>query len=239
MLSAYAPPRASATNLAPAGRSEGPEGRGLRIDGLALAALIIAVIFVVRSIGDRAGAGRPPAELAASEEAMGGGQTPSGDMAMQVPELADAAPTEEHLAEAEPAVTPWDIRYPYDDFWITQGLHGYSYGHMAIDLKAGKGAPINSPIQGRVAAVTVDEFGNTTLVIENQVYVVTLLHGNYTVQGGQALALGEVVGSEWNNGYTLDMDGQSCRGRDCGFHTHLNVYSKLSQSNVNPLEVMR
>lgn len=137
-----------------------------------------------------------------------------------------------------PPAGPTTIVYPYDNFSLTQGPHGFSYGHMAIDIAAGKGAVVKSPIEGKISNLYADEWGNTTLVIENAKYQVTMLHGNYSVAIGDSVALGQQVGTESNNGYTLDMYGNSCRGRDCGYHTHLNVFDKELGTNVNPLEVL-
>jgi murein DD-endopeptidase MepM/ murein hydrolase activator NlpD len=127
---------------------------------------------------------------------------------------------------------------PYDQYTLTQGLHGYSYGHAAIDIAAGKGATILSPINGEVTGLYVDQYGNPTLVIENTIYQVTLLHGEYTVNVGERVELGQSVGSESNRGYTTDMLGQSCAGRNCGYHTHLNVFDKRIGANINPLELI-
>lgn len=127
---------------------------------------------------------------------------------------------------------------PYEDYVITQGPHGYSYGHMAIDIAAGKGARIKSPINGVVTELYVDEWGNPTLVIENEIFRVTLLHGNYKVQVGDVVEVGQVIGKESNQGYTTDLAGRSCRNRDCGYHTHLNVFDKRIGTNVNPLELL-
>jgi murein DD-endopeptidase MepM/ murein hydrolase activator NlpD len=128
---------------------------------------------------------------------------------------------------------------PYTNYRITQGLHGYSYGHMAIDLAAGRGEPVLSPINGTVTALYTDEYGNSTLLIENDVYTITMLHGDYTVQIGSTLQAGQVVGLESNKGYTMDMLGNLCYGREwCGNHTHLNVYDKRLRSNVNPLDLI-
>lgn len=153
------------------------------------------------------------------------------------PTLAATAPAE----EAQPTPTPPDplaIRAPYDDYTLTQGPHGQSYGHYAIDLAAGKGATVLSPINGSVSAHYIDEYGNTTLIIENDIWQVLMLHGNYSVEVGQAVSIGQPVGQESNNGYTVDWRGQSCRGRDCGYHTHLNIYDKRIGSNVDPLELI-
>lgn len=127
---------------------------------------------------------------------------------------------------------------PYKDYALTQGLHGFSYGHAAIDIAAGQGATILSPINGEVTALYVDRYGNPTLMIENKIYQVTMLHGVYTVNVGDKVELGQAVGSESNLGYTTDMFGQLCSGRNCGYHTHLNVFDKRIGENVNPLELI-
>jgi murein DD-endopeptidase MepM/ murein hydrolase activator NlpD len=127
---------------------------------------------------------------------------------------------------------------PYDDYVLTQGLHGFSYGHMAIDIAAGEGADIHAPINGIVAARFTDGLGNPVLILENEVYRVTLMHGIYTVQQGETVSVGQVIGSESNLGNTTDMQGNSCRNRDCGYHTHLNVYDKRISANVNPLDLL-
>jgi hypothetical protein len=66
---------------------------------------------------------------------------------------------------------------------------------------------------------------------------VTLLHGIYTVAIGDRLKLGQPVGQESNQGNTVDALGNSCRGRDCGYHTHINIFDKILGTNINPLEL--
>lgn len=139
--------------------------------------------------------------------------------------------------QANPIGDPLAFAAPYDDYVITQGLHGYSYGHMAIDLAAGEDAQIISPINGRVTALYIDQYGNPTLILENEAYQVTLMHGKYSVAEGDVVAIGDPIGKESNLGYTLDMAGRSCRGRDCGYHSHLNVFDKRIGQNVNPLHL--
>ena len=134
--------------------------------------------------------------------------------------------------------TPTDFVSPYDDYTLTQGVHGSSYGHMAVDIAAGKGATIYSPIYGEVTEFYIDGIGNPTLVIENEIYRVTMLHGDYSVQIGENLRAGESVGTESNLGNTTDMQGNSCRNRDCGYHTHLNVFDKRIGANINPLNLL-
>ncbi|HBY06745.1 MAG TPA: hypothetical protein DEH22_02775 [Chloroflexi bacterium] len=127
---------------------------------------------------------------------------------------------------------------PYDSYTLTQGPHGFSYGHMAIDIAAGNGATIYAPINGKVTDLFIDGLGNPTLIIENEIYRVTLMHGIYNVQIGDTLAAGQPLGSESNLGNTTDMQGLSCRNRDCGYHTHLNVYDKRIGTNINPLGLL-
>jgi murein DD-endopeptidase MepM/ murein hydrolase activator NlpD len=133
---------------------------------------------------------------------------------------------------------PAAIAPPYDKFVVTQGPHGYSYGQMAIDIAAGKGATIKSPIDGIVTRLYTDPYGNPTLIIENDIYRVTLLHGKYTVTVGEHVDLGQPVGVESNKGLTTDMQGRSCKGRKCGYHTHINIFDKRVGKNVNPLQVL-
>ncbi|UCD40870.1 MAG: hypothetical protein JSV69_09755 [Chloroflexota bacterium] len=135
-------------------------------------------------------------------------------------------------------IDPSIVVSPYEKYTLTQGLHGSSYGHMAIDIAAGKNAIIKSPIQGYVADLYTDQWGNPTLVIENDVYRVTMLHGKYKVAVGDQLELGQMVGRESNLGYTKDYAGRSCKNRDCGYHTHLNIFDKRIGSNINPLTVI-
>jgi murein DD-endopeptidase MepM/ murein hydrolase activator NlpD len=139
----------------------------------------------------------------------------------------------------ENVITEKIIIAPYNKYVITQGPHGFSYGHMAVDLSAGKGAVIKSPMDGLVTELYVDQYGNPTLVIENDFYRITMLHGKYKVEEGQLVELGQMVGRESNLGYTTDIWGYSCRNRDCGYHTHLNIFDKRLGSNINPLDVIK
>jgi murein DD-endopeptidase MepM/ murein hydrolase activator NlpD len=145
------------------------------------------------------------------------------------------------VGQSNPQVAPADLNlviFPYDNYWITQGPHGMSYGHLAIDIAAGKGSPIKSPIYGTVTANYIDQYGNTTLVLENERYQLTMLHGDYSVAVGQEVQAGQLVGSESNHGYTTDMQGRLCTNRDCGHHTHLNLFDKTINQNVNPLDIL-
>lgn len=131
------------------------------------------------------------------------------------------------------------IGQPYEEYNLTQGPHGFSYGHSAIDISAGEGAEILSPIYGTVTANFIDELGNPTLILENEVWQVTLMHGDYIVYVGDPVSLGQSIGYESNLGNTTDILGRSCRGRKCGYHTHLNIYDKRIGANINPLDVLQ
>ncbi|HNB51928.1 MAG TPA: M23 family metallopeptidase [Anaerolineales bacterium] len=140
---------------------------------------------------------------------------------------------------AIPSGDPLAFAPPYTDYTITQGLHGQSYGHLAIDLAAGRGSPVLSPINGVVTGNGTDQYGNTTITIENEVYRVLILHGDFSTQVGTEVHLGDQIGTESNHGYTMDMAGNLCYGREwCGNHTHLNVFDKRVGTNVSPLELI-
>ena len=158
-------------------------------------------------------------------------------VSLQPKEESDETPLVPMLSQGEEP-DPTAFAAPYDKYMITQGVHGQSYGHLAIDLGNGKGATIIAPIHGTVTEHYLDGLGNTTLVIENEVYAVTMLHGIYTVAPGDAVSLGDPVGTESNQGNTTDFQGRSCRDRDCGYHTHLNVFDKRTGGNVNPLDLI-
>lgn len=185
-----------------------------RIDGLVFVAIGLIVVMAASLISDRGGSASAQAQNIS-------GLTPT------------AVPASPNEADSTAFTAP------YDRYTITQGPHGFWYGHMAVDLAAGKDTPIKSPINGTVTDLFVDQWGNPNLVIENDVFQVTLLHGSYSVPVGATIALGQEIGVESNIGYTTDMQGNSCAGRNCGYHTHLNVFDKRLGENINPLDIIR
>ena len=189
--------------------------------GLTLVAILLILFMGYKVIGDRM---ETSVAVSAANDVQAVQPVPLPDTAD-----ANAAP----LLPDQTAFTS-----PYENYTLTQGVHGAEYGHMAIDIAAGQGVTIKSPIHGTVSALYVDEYGNPTLVIENEVYQIMMLHGQYPVTVGESVELGQAVGFESNLGYTVDMAGVSCWGRDCGYHTHLNVFDKRIGGNVNPLELM-
>jgi murein DD-endopeptidase MepM/ murein hydrolase activator NlpD len=200
----------------------------IRIDGLGLVGIALIIFMLFNILGDLFGESFLQAGVqqgASAEESALTTQSPAspGDTGKGLFPFS--------LAEQE-LIAP-----PYDRYYLTQGPHGFDYGHSAIDISAGEGAQVLSPINGVVTALFIDDLGNTWLILENEIYQVSILHGIFSVEEGQQVALGQVVGAESNQGNTYDAQGRSCRGRDCGYHTHLNVLDKRLSANVNPLDL--
>lgn len=211
-----------------------------RIDGMFLAAILFIALIGLVLVNDLLGSPPKSALAVENEPEQAVMEDTNEDQPVVEQEIADPQDPEVGSGREDPA-KPANARAfaaPYEDYALTQGPHGYSYGHMAIDIAAGKGATILSPINGEVTDLYIDQYGNPTLVIENKNYRVTLLHGDYTVDVGQEVKLGQKVGKESNQGYTTDMAGVPCAGRNCGYHTHLNVFDKRVGNNVNPLDLI-
>jgi len=159
----------------------------------------------------------------------------------EAPQTGGAAPADQ--TGADKVVTSAEqidadaIAAPYDHFIVTQGPHGAEYGHMAIDISEGKGATIKSPINGTVTKLYIDDWGNPSLTIENEHYAVELLHGLFTVKIGDKVSIGQPIGTESNQGNVADPLGRPCANRNCGFHTHINIFDKKLGRNVNPLTI--
>lgn len=193
---------------------------------MTLAGVAVLMLFAVNIVRGWAGEGDPSLAPTNAEGTPVAYMTP-------VPEAAATPPA----AASDPA---WNetIAMPYDTYFLTQGAHGQSYGHLAVDIAAGNGSTIKSIINGVVSGGGYDVWGNTFIQIENDNYVVLYLHGVYTALIGETVTAGQPIGTESNIGYTLDMAGNSCAGRDCGYHTHLNVYDKRLGANIDPLSLI-
>ena len=153
--------------------------------------------------------------------------------------LPEPAPAEDPAA-AEALARNTAIAMPYDTYFLTQGLHGESYAHLAIYIAAGNGSTIYSIINGTVTGTGYDQWSNTYIQIENDIYTALYMHGVYGLAVGDVVAAGQVIGTESNVGYTLDSYGNVCgySGRDCGYHTHLNVFDKRLGLNIDPLTLI-
>lgn len=199
---------------------------------MTLAGLALLLFFTASIVRGWAGEGDPSAAPANEQGTPVAVMTP-------LPESRALLPTPGPDAAAQvDAARHLEIALPYDDYFLTQGIHGHTYGHAAIDVAAGKGSTVKSIINGTVTSAGYDQWGNTYVQIENNNYVVLYLHGQYSAVVGDELLAGQPIGTESNIGYTLDMNGNSCAGRDCGYHTHLNVYDKRLGQNIDPLSLI-
>ena len=200
----------------------------IRIDGMTLAGVAILLLFAANIVRGWAGEGSPELAIKNAEGTPIAVMTPVPDT---LPTAAPNTPAGDPAYHAEIAV-------PYDTYFLTQGVHGQAYGHNAIDIAAGNGSTIKSIINGSVTGTGYDVWGNTFIQIENDNYVVLYLHGVYSPALGEQVRAGQPIGTESNIGYTLDMAGNLCAGRDCGYHTHLNVYDKRLGMNIDPLSLI-
>lgn len=128
-----------------------------------------------------------------------------------------------------------------EDWVQSQDLHGASYGQMAYDIvcEGGFNAPLFSPLDDAVVTDSfIDGLGNTVLVINNGVYEVTLFHDRFTVDVGDHLEMGDMIGTQANFGNTWtslgDEDSFCGTGSDCGEHIHINVFDIEEGHNVDP-----
>lgn len=220
----------------------------VRFDGLTIAAIVFFAFLLANLVRDQF-RGIPDASGGAVDAVANSDEGPIKPSLLDV--IFSGAEDQQNAEVAQLVPSPWASQGgpqysgdpnlfidPYDQYIVTQGAHGMSYGHYAVDITAGNGAPIKSPINGIVSSVFIDQYGNTTLVIENDRYQVLMLHGLYSVHSGEVVAIGQVVGTESNQGYTLDAYGQICTGRDCGYHTHLNIFDKSLGTNIDPFTLL-
>jgi murein DD-endopeptidase MepM/ murein hydrolase activator NlpD len=149
----------------------------------------------------------------------------------------------ERQGVARPALDVGDedaFASPYARFLVTQGAHaggGWWYGALAIDLGNGRGTPLLSAINGWVSEAGADEFGSTYIVLENSRWRVLMMHGDYSVGLGEVVQVGQQVGTESNNGFTVGPTGIVCNGiPGCGEHTHLAIWEYGTE--VNPLDLL-
>lgn len=107
----------------------------IRIDALAVALLILMIFLAYQLLTDGRREGSNKAEVVEVLQETGELTIESVE-STEGQESIDLKP--EDIGPSSPPIDPSSIIYPYDEYWITQGLHGMSYGHLAIDLAAGK-----------------------------------------------------------------------------------------------------
>ena len=145
-------------------------------DGFTIAALAL-FLFIGLSLVVDDGEGSGPSDT--SNPPSQNGNASTGGQAPTLPTPIPTPPT--YLIPGDQTA----LVAPYAEYIITQGAHGFSYGHAAIDISGGKSAPILSPINGVVSENYTDQYGNTTLILDNNKFQITFLHGNYSVNVGE------------------------------------------------------
>lgn len=106
---------------------------------------------------------------------------------------------------------------------LTQDIHGCSYGLPGIDIssKTDLASSLQAPMPGKVTTYT-DQWQNTTIRIENDEWIVTMLHPrSYLVRQGDVIR-GQLVGV------------MGAQGRASGPHVHFTIYDKISLGYVDP-----
>lgn len=105
---------------------------------------------------------------------------------------------------------------------LTQDVHGCSYGMPGVDISSkDPSALLQAPMSGEVTTYT-DKWYNTTIRIENDEWIVWLLHSrSYLVEEGE-VRRGEAVGVMGAIGYAT------------GPHVHYTIFDKVSDSFVDP-----
>ena len=123
------------------------------------------------------------------------------------------------------------LPYPGGTYTITDSCHPDGWGDFvggysstcAIDLSAGCGASIISPISGDMVAYADDGLGigNTAAIIKGSRYTAFLLHGDYVASG--PIQQGGLIGYE------------ASHGNSSGCHTHISIFDHIEKKWVNPL----
>ncbi|MHB0988035.1 MAG: M23 family metallopeptidase [Bellilinea sp.] len=205
-----------------------------RFSGLSIVALALIVLGIFSVLSDRCEPTRTYAAAVPLVLAATPTLTPFQPLPTPLPTAVELPP----VVNEDPPDRPEDIRLPYDDYILTQRTHGAAYGDAAIDLAAGPGMDILSPISGQVTRNGFDMYGNSILIIENEVWQVKLLHGAFYPAEGDWVGMGNPIGIESNLGYTYDIYGRSCWRRSCGFHTHMNVVDRRTGQNADLMKLL-
>jgi hypothetical protein len=105
---------------------------------------------------------------------------------------------------------------------LTQDVHGCSYGLPGLDISSdNRAALLQAPMPGELTTYT-DRWYNSTIRIENEEWIVWLLHPRTYL-----LAEGEV-----RRGQAVGVMGAV--GNATGPHVHYTVYDKVNQTFVDP-----
>lgn len=109
---------------------------------------------------------------------------------------------------------------------LTQDLHGCSYGLPGVDISSDNAsAVLQAPMPGEITTYT-DQWYNTTIRIENDEWIVWLLHPrSYLVKEGD-VRQGQAVGV------------MGAIGIATGPHVHYTIYDKVNDNFVDPREFL-
>lgn len=150
------------------------------------------------------------------------------DAAMTFPEYRDLSETEclgePHLLglpTLRPRLNPVAVT-PI----LTQDIHGCSYGLPGIDISSSDTtAVLQAPIPGTITTFT-DKWYNSTIRIENEEWIVWLLHPrSYIVEEGE-VKQGQAVGIMGSVGIST------------GPHVHYTIYDKINETFVDPQQFL-
>ncbi|MFK7802983.1 MAG: M23 family metallopeptidase [Anaerolineae bacterium] len=109
---------------------------------------------------------------------------------------------------------------------LTQDVHGCSYALPGMDISNFQlSSLLQAPMPGQISTFT-DQWHNTTIRIENDEWIVLMLHPrSYLVSEGQVVR-GQAVGV------------MGAVGNATGPHVHYSVFSKVANSFVDPAELL-
>ncbi len=110
-----------------------------------------------------------------------------------------------------------------EDPVLTQDIHGCSYALPGLDIssRTNRAAVLQAPMPGEVTTYT-DQWYNSTIRIENDEWIVVLLHPrSYLVSEG-SVKRGQAIGI------------MGAIGNATGPHVHYTVYDKIKQAFVDP-----
>jgi len=109
---------------------------------------------------------------------------------------------------------------------LTQDIHGCSYSLPGLDISSNnRSAILQAPMPGNVTTYT-DQWYNSTIRIENDEWIIWLLHPrSYFIEEG-IVTRGQAVGVMGAVGYAT------------GPHVHYTIYDKVNETFVDPAEFL-
>lgn len=107
---------------------------------------------------------------------------------------------------------------------LTQDVHGCSYSLPGLDISSeNKTAVLQAPIPGHLTTYT-DKWYNTTIRIENDEWIIWLLHPrSYLIKEG-SVTRGQAIGI------------MGAVGNATGPHVHYTIYDKINETFVDPAQ---